>query len=84
MFMHPLLTKIEAKNDMTLIATFDNGKTKSFDVKPYLDLFEPFKKLTNTKLFENVKVAYGGHAVCWSDEIDLDANDIWEFGEAIN
>ena len=78
--MHPLLIKIKPQKDMKIPALFDNGKSKVLDIKPYLSLFKPFKKLENEALFRKVRVDYGGHAAVWNDEIDLDAMDIWEEG----
>lgn len=32
------------------------------------------------KLFQNVKVAAGGHGIFWNDELDLNAETIWKDG----
>ncbi|MBQ4463666.1 MAG: DUF2442 domain-containing protein, partial [Eubacterium sp.] len=32
-------------------------------------------------LFNQVKVDSGGYGVSWNDQIDLECNDLWEYGE---
>jgi hypothetical protein len=81
--MHPLLTQIEAKKNMKVLATFDNGVSKIVDVKQYVKLFEPFEKLKDEALFNKVRVDYKGHAAVWTDDIDLDASDLWEYGKTV-
>lgn len=76
----PRIVAVEPKPNMLLSVTFDEGTVKELDIKPYLERFEPFRRLKNEKLFQCVHVDCGGFAVAWNDDIDLDRYDIWEFG----
>ena len=44
-------------------------------------VFPQFKDFENIPgLFEQVKVDTGGYGISWNDDLDLDAEDIWENG----
>ena len=60
---------------------FQNGKTKYFDVAPLFSTWETFKELKETPgLFSQVKVDPGGYGISWNDHIDLECDDLWEYG----
>ena len=66
---------------LVLRILFQNGVTKYYDVAPLLDRWEPFKALQDVPgLFSLVKVDAGGYGISWNDDIDLECNDLWEFG----
>ena len=50
--------------------------SKLFEIFPQFRAFEMI-----TGLFEQVKVDVGGYGIFWNDELDLDAEEIWENGE---
>ena len=60
------------------------GLLVSYNVKPLLKKWEPFKALESTKgLFNQVKVDSGGYGISWNDEIDLSCNELYENGAKI-
>lgn len=68
---------IKALPNYILQATFKNGVTRLYDVKPLFDIWQPFKALIYTKcLFELVKVDAGGYDISWNDDIDLSCNEL--------
>lgn len=72
--VHPL-------EDFTLLAVFQNGIEKKYDIHCLYPIFPQFRKFeTSAGLFEQVKVDVGGYGISWDDELDLDAEDIWENG----
>lgn len=38
---------------------------------------------TDRELFNRVQVDIGGYGISWNDDLDLDANDIWEDGTEV-
>lgn len=73
-----------AKENYLIEATFFGGETKRYDVKPLFikfPQFQIFKERGN--LFETVAVDPGGYGISWNDELDLDAETIWEDGVLI-
>lgn len=80
MMLHKIQT-VKAKENYILEAVFYNGEIIHYDVKPLFEIFAAFKTLEeNPELFENVSVDPGGYGVSWNDELDLDAQSIWENG----
>ena len=64
--------------DKILLAEFQDGTIKHYDVKPLKDKIPVFEMLDYVYgLFEQVHVDSGGLAVAWNDELDLDAEEIY-------
>ena len=64
-----------------LLATFQDGTVKTYDVSSLLEEVEAFNALKDTPhLFEQVKVDVGGYGISWNDEIDLSCDEIWDNG----
>ena len=64
-----------------ILAVFQNGIEKTYDMRnlyPIFPQFEVFEK--DKELFKRVQVDAGGHGISWNDNLDLDAEDIWEDG----
>ncbi len=67
--------------DFVVSAIFQNGIEKKCDLKLFFDTHPQFKQFENNiQLFQQVKVDVGGYGIVWNDELDLDAEDIWENG----
>jgi len=80
---HRIQCVIPRENFM-IEATFFNGDVKCYDVTQLFSIFPQFRILqTVNKLFENVVVDAGGYGITWNDELDLDAETIWEDGVLI-
>lgn len=78
------IQKANAKSDFVIEAVFFDGRIVEYDVKPLFLIFPKFNIFkTNKELFENVKVDQGGYGISWSEELDLDAKTIWEYGVLI-
>lgn len=78
--MHRIQT-VEAKDNFIIEAVFFNGQVVQYDVKQLFHVFPQFQAFEKErKLFSDVKVDEGGYAIFWNDELDLDADTIWEDG----
>ncbi|MDR0676743.1 MAG: DUF2442 domain-containing protein [Elusimicrobiota bacterium] len=77
------MKEVEPQNDMILKVKFENGVTKLIDIKQYINIFKPFKKLKNKDLFSQAKLDVGGYGIVWNEEIDLGRYAIWEDGKTI-
>ena len=66
--MNPRVIGVSPNQDYTIALVFDNGESKIFDVKPYLDK-GIFQKLRDFKKFNSVKVFLG--SVQWQGGQDF-------------
>ena len=81
--MHAIVKKIEPLPEYRLMALFDNGEQRIYDVTPWIKNKRAFAPLRDTRgLFERVRTDCGGMGIAWNDEIDLDADELWEHGSA--
>ena len=75
------IQSIETRDNYLLEATFFGGEIKQFDMAPLFLEFPQFQAFKNVEgLFEKVVVDQGGYGVSWNDELDLDAETIWDGG----
>lgn len=75
------IKSVKVKEQYIVSATFRNGVIKEYDMKTLFSVFPQFNAFINIPgLFEQVRVDAGGNGLSWNDELDLDANDIWEDG----
>ena len=81
--MHRIITKVEAKDNMVLVATFADGEVVEFDVKSLLSKYPVFKALEDAELFNSVHVDGVGYGVSWNDELDLASEGIYAHGKHI-
>ena len=81
--MNNLIVKIEAKENMILIATFADGEVVSFDVKTLFERYPVFHALENDKLFNSVVIDGVGYGISWNDELDLSSDGIYSRGNHI-
>lgn len=72
--------QVEARDDNTLIITFENKVKRRFDMTPYLEK-KPFKKLKALPLFKRASVANG--TVVWPGNIDIAPETLWDLSQAI-
>lgn len=78
--MQHIITEIYPLPDYRLLAIFDNGVQKFYDVKPLFEWRDVFKTLKNNNLFGKIYVDAGGYGVVWNDQIDLSSEEIWNHG----
>ena len=62
------ITKIKVHNDFTIDISLNNGKTFTFDIKPYLS-GNGLKKLRQLTFFKQVK--FKGELLYWDDMHDF-------------
>ena len=75
------IVSVEPLENLTLLVTFQNGIEKTYDVRHLYSVLPQFQIFeTDTSLFHQVQVEAGGHGISWNDELDLDAEEIWESG----
>ncbi len=67
-----------------LIAQFEDGVCKEYDVQQIVKSIPSFEKLINDKeLFKKVHVDGSGFGIVWNDEFDLSCNEIWDNGKIV-
>ena len=72
---------VKPLNNCILSAVFYNGEVVNYDVKKLFAQLPVFKELEdNEELFDKVQVDQGGYGIFWNDNLDLDAETIWEGG----
>lgn len=75
---------VEAKDDYIVEAVFFDGQMVRYDLKPLFVIFPAFQIFkSNQELFQTVKVDPGGYGISWNDDLDLDAETIWEDGVVV-
>ncbi len=78
------ITKIKALPGMMLWAEFKDGAEVIYNASILPSLNPVFQELCdNSELFESVKVDGGGFGISWNDDIDLDAEEVWNNGTII-
>lgn len=71
--------------NLKLSVQFLEGVTKTYDVKPLIDLIPMFSKLKDDiDLFSSVQTDVGGYGVSWNDDLDISCDEIWEHSIQIN
>lgn len=64
-----------------LLVTFQNGMIKKYHLETLFSVFPQFIVLKkDEELYRSVNVDIGGYGISWNDELDLDAEEIWENG----
>jgi hypothetical protein len=72
--MTPDVIKVKALPDYLIEAEFENGETRRFDMRPYLD-YPAFSLLKEDALFMRAHVEQG--VVVWNDEVDLSPDTLY-------
>ena len=67
--MYPSVKSVQPLPEYCLELVFDNGDTKIFDMKPYLDI-GMFRELMNENVFKTVRVSFD--TIEWQNGIDFD------------
>ena len=75
------IMSVTPKNNCIIEAIFFNGEVRQYDVKQLVIRFPQFEELMqDSVLFDSVSVDIGGYGISWNEELDLDAETIWENG----
>ncbi len=78
-----IIAAVEAKEDMSLIATFLDGEVVRFDLETIIPKHPEFEKLRNQDLFKAVRIDGLGYGISWNDELDLSSEGIYDQGEHV-
>lgn len=62
--------------------TFQTGEVKRYDMASLFSKYPILKKLTNRELFTSGKLM-GSYGIVWNDELDIEAETIYEDGESV-
>lgn len=63
------IIKVDPRDGFFLLLKFENGETRVFDMKPYLEN-PPFNKLKDARQFCRVRISNG--TVSWPGDINSD------------
>ena len=75
------IVSVKTMENMNLVVYFQNGAEKKYDIRRLYNSFPQLRELELDKsLFEKVIVDVGGYGISWNDELDIDAEEIWENG----
>ena len=74
--MFPRIKKVDVKDDLVLLVTFDDGTRVLYDLKDDVKAIRDFKPL-QTEIDQSRTCIY------WSDRIDLASDTILEYGHKI-
>lgn len=72
--MTPDVIKVVPSLDYVIVAEFETGEVRRFDMRPYLD-FPAFAALKASDLFMRAHVEHG--TVVWSEDIDLSPDTLY-------
>lgn len=78
--MNPRVKSVSALDDYELEVSFDNGESRRFDVKPYLDR-GIFVRLRDHAVFRAARVVAG--SVEWPTGLDLSYDTLYIEGQPI-
>lgn len=72
---------VNTKDNYVLQAVFHDGKVVIYDMKPLFAVIPAFRVLQSDKeLFQSVKISQNGDMIFWSENLNLDAETVWENG----
>ena len=71
--------KLVSKKNTTFDLYFDDGFVKRYDILSLADKFPQLNALKDRKLFLKGKL-FGWSGVIWNDELDIDAETVYEEG----
>lgn len=75
------IVSVKPMENFVLLVGFQNGIEKTYDMRTLYPVFPQFEVFENdVDLFNQVQVDMGGYGISWNDDLDLDAEDIWEDG----
>ena len=78
------ITNITPLEDYTLLARFSDGTDIIYDMKPLFPEYEAFRSFeTVPGLFALAKADVGGYGIVWNEDVDIDAEEIWQNGEEV-
>ena len=84
-YVFHLIRSLGTTGDLHLIAQFDDGTIKSYDVGRLSRRNKAFKIFEyKSELFLKARIDAGGYGVVWNEEIDLSSEEIWANGDTVD
>ena len=84
-YVYHLIRSLSTTTDQHLVAQFDDGSIKSYDVRELAKRNSVFRAFeSKPELFSKARVDVGGYGVVWNGELDLSAEEIWINGTTID
>lgn len=77
------VTAVKPLPDYCLLAVFEGGAKRYYDVKPLFDKWDVFRNLMADGLFDRVRVDTGGYGISWNDDIDLSCDELYWNGRPV-
>ena len=78
------LNRIKVLPRNMLWAEFKDGKEVIYDVSRLPEVNSVFSTLVqNPELFAQVRIDPGGYGISWNDDLDLEAEELWQCGDAV-
>ena len=74
----PRIESVKTKAPTTLVIVWSTGDVTPVDLAQTIARTRAYKPLLDLKLFKRAELARWGHAVVWSDDIDMGADGLWE------
>lgn len=82
-FMFHKIKEIVSLNDLKITVVFQGGIKKVYDVTEMFNMFPQMKELEDETLLNSAVLDAGGYGISWNDELDIDAEEIWDNGTEI-
>ena len=73
---------LQFNSGTSLVLTFEDGKVIEYDISSLFPKYPQLKSLTDRSLFTTGKLI-GGYGVIWNDELDIEAETIYEDGKLL-
>ena len=78
------LNRIKTLPGCMLWAEFKDGREVVYDVSALTEVNPVFCDLVqDSELFAQARIDPGGYGISWNDEIDLEAEELWEHGNEL-
>lgn len=77
----PEITNVEFKDDLILIADFEDGTKKEYDCHDLLQFSEHYKKLLDYDFFKTGRIEC--YSIVWDEYVDVDFYGIWRDGKEV-
>lgn len=74
--------KLEFREGTRFEMTFQDGSVKSYDISSLFEKYPQLEALKDRKLFREGRLM-GGYGIVWNDDLDIDAETVYEDGETV-
>lgn len=74
------IKKVETLSNKMLKVEFENNEIKYYDMKKVIEKIKEFEILKDEIIFNDAQIDVGGYAVIWSDDLDIDCEELYKNG----